>query len=169
MLKQPQLKGKFIKPATFTTRPKRPGEKEGKDYCFVSKQRFQALLKAKKILEHTRYLGYDYGAPRESVEKAIKQGLNVILCLDIKGASFIKRAYPDRAVTIFVKPPSLSVAKQRILARTKTNKPEEVNKRIQVANRELEYINRYDYCLMNDDLEQAIQQAQRIIQWAISQ
>jgi len=133
ILKQPQLKDQFTKSVSFTTRPKRPRERQGRDYFFVSKKEFQSLLGAKKILEHTHYLGYDYGTPRDFLKQAIRKGQHVILCLDIRGASFVKRAFPQRTITIFVKPPSLSIAKQRILNRcTKTN-PKEAARRIRLA------------------------------------
>lgn len=169
ILKRPKLKGKFIKSVSFTTRPKRPGERGSRDYLFVSVREFRRLLKAKKILEHTRYLGYDYGTPRALIKQAKDKGKHIILCLDIKGASFIKRAYPDRAITIFVRPPSLSTAKQRILGRWAKTNPKELNQRIQLANKELSYVKRYDYCLVNDNLNKAIKEVERIILWRISQ
>ena len=168
ILKDPQLKDNFIKPVSYTTRPKRPQEKQGRDYFFVSVKEFQRLLKAKKILEHTRYLGYDYGTSCEGLEQAIKKNLHIILCLDIRGALFVKRMYPDRTTTIFVKPPSLNIARQRILERQALTNPREVKKRIQLASKELNYFNRYDCCLVNDNLSKAVKDVKRIIQWRIS-
>ena len=169
ILKQPQFKDKFIKSISFTTRPKRPRERERRDYLFVSVKEFKRLLKAKKILEHTCYLGYDYGTPRALLEQARKKGLHVILCLDIRGTSFVKRAYPDRAITIFVKPPSLKITKERILARWQGTNLKELNQRLQLASKELDYANHYDYCLVNDNLNQAVKEVQRIIKWVIYQ
>jgi len=169
IIKQPQLKGKFIKPISFTTRPKRRGEKQGRDYFFVSTQEFKRLQKAKKILEHTHYLGYDYGTPRDFIQQAIKKGLNIILCLDIKGALFIKKAFPKKTITIFVKPPSLDIARKRIVSRCTKTRTEEINKRMRLASKELGHMHRYDYYLINDNLTKAIQEVVRIIQWIISQ
>lgn len=169
ILKRSKFKNKFARSVSFTTRPKRPGERQGCDYIFVAAEEFRKLLKAKKILEHTRYLGYDYGTSRSFLKQAIRQGLNVMLCLDTKGALFLKKEYPQRAIIIFVKPPSLEIAKQRILGRCAKTKSKEVNRRIQIASKELKYINRYDYCLVNDNLSQAIKEMERIIQWVISQ
>ncbi len=163
LLKQPQLKHRLVKPVSFTTRPKRQGERQGRDYFFVSEKEFQDLLKAKKILERTRYLGYDYGTPRDSIERAIKKGLHVILCLDIRGAQFIKRGYPDRAITIFVKPPSLRIAKKRILTRSKKTTLREIKERLKLASKELSQVKHYNYCLINDDLNLAVKQAREII------
>jgi len=169
LLTQPRLKGRIIKPVSFTTRPKRPGEKQGKDYCFVSAREFDRLLKEKKILEHTRYLGYDYGTPRDSVERVINKGQHAVFCLDLSGAAFIKKAYPDRAITIFVKPPSLDVAKKRILLRSNKTPPEEVYRRMKVAGEELRSAGSYDYCLVNDNLNKVIKEAKEIVRWAIYQ
>lgn len=169
LLKQPQFKHKFIKSISYTTRPKRPGEREGRDYFFVSQKEFQKLLNRKKILEHTHYLGYDYGTPRDYLRGAREKGLHIILCLDIKGTSFVKRTYPDRTITIFVKPPSLSVARERILARCAKTKLSEVNKRIQLAGKELGKINCYDYYIVNDNLNRAIKEIERIIVCLMSQ
>jgi guanylate kinase len=164
ILKQPKLKKKFIKSISFTTRPKRPSERQGRSYFFVCPQEFRRLLKAKKILEHTHYLGYDYGTSRNFLEQAIKKGLHLILCLDVKGAAFLNSRYPERTITIFVKPPSLDAAKKRIVGREAKTKTEELNKRLQLARKELSFVNKYNYCVVNDNLNQAIKQVVKIIQ-----
>jgi guanylate kinase len=168
LLKQPKLKHRFIKSISYTTREKRPGERSGRDYFFIKPQEFQRLLNRKKFLEHTHYLGYDYATPRDCLRQAKQKGLNVILCLDFKGARFVKNRYPDRTITIFVKPPSLNTARERILARCAKTKLSEVNKRIQLASKELSQITRFDYYLVNDNLNSAIKQTERIILCHIS-
>ncbi len=169
VLKCPQLKNKFVRSISFTTRPKRTGERQGRDYFFVSSAEFKQLLKTKKILEYTCYLGYDYGTSRSCLEQAIKRGRNIILCLDIKGASFVKEHYPHTAVTIFVKPPSLTEAKKRIFARSTKITPDEINSRIKLATKELSHSKRFDYCVINDDLKKSVKEVKGIIQWAIFQ
>jgi len=168
VLQQPQLKDKFARSVSFTTRPRRSGERQGKDYFFVSAREFRRLLKAKKILEHTRYLGYDYGTPRAFVEQAEREGLHIVLCLDINGALFLKKAYPERTITIFVNPPSLRIAKERILGRSNKTRPEEVDRRIRLASKEVGYAEQYDYCLVNDTLNKAIKEATKIIQQVLA-
>ncbi len=167
VIKQPQLRNRLIKPVSFTTRPKRPGERHGRDYIFISASDFRMLIKEKKILEHTRYLGYDYGTSCDVLEQSVRKGLSLILCLDIKGALFIKRAYLDRAITIFVKPPSLAIAKSRILARSKKTRSKDADKRIQLAGKEMDYTQYYDYCLLNDNLNSATREISNIIQQAL--
>jgi len=169
ILKQPQLKNKVVKSISFTTRPKRPEERRERDYLFVSKGEFRRLRKTKKILEHTHYLGYDYGTSRQFIERAIAKGLNVILCLDIRGAKFLKKRYPRRTITIFIKPPSLDAVEQRILGRYANTSQGELNQRLQLASKELGYAKYCDYNLVNDDLRKATREVGQIIQWAISQ
>lgn len=167
LLKDRDLKHRLVKSVSLTSRPRRQGEKEGRDYFFLTPEEFQNKLKDRKILEHTNYLGYDYGTPADFLKRTLKKGLNLILCLDIKGASFIKKAYPKQTVLIFLKPPTLSIAKERILARTKKINSQEVIQRLRLANKELRYVNLYDYCLINDDLEKTKKELKRIILWNI--
>ena len=167
IIRHPKLKAQFIKPASFTTRPKRSGEQQGRDYIFVSPKEFRRLFKAKKILERTRYLGYDYGTSRAYLEQAIAKGLHIILCLDNKGALFIKRRYSNRAVTIFVKPPSLKSVETRIAGRCSKTSRKELIQRLRLAARELSYAKQYDYCVENDNLDKAVNEVKGIIQWAI--
>ena len=169
IFKELKSKHKFVKSVSFTTRPKRKGERQGEDYVFISAEEFRKLLKAKKILEHTRYLGYDYGTPHDFFKQALSKYSNIILCLDIRGALFVKKTYPHRAITIFVMPPSLGIAKKRILSRSAQTQPGEINKRIQLANKELSHANQYDYCLINDNLNRAVKELVRIIQQILGQ
>ena len=157
------LKNKFIKSISFTTRPKRQGERDKKDYLFLSDREFKEKRQAKKILEWTRYLDYYYGTPRDSVERQLDKGKHVLLCLDVKGALQIKRLYPQNTVTIFVMPPSLMTLKDRIRKRCRQTKREEIEQRLQLARRELAAAKRYDYCLINQDLKQAVRELQGII------
>ena len=168
LLRQPQLRDKLVKPVSFTTRPKRAGEREGRDYFFVSRERFRRLLAAKKILEYTHYLGYDYGTSRDYIDRAIEKGLCVILVLDIQGARFIKNKYADRAATIFVKPPSLTTTRQRIVARARETEAAEINQRLQVAVEELKHAEDYDHCLINASLNKAVKEASLIIKGEIN-
>ncbi|MCM8800761.1 MAG: guanylate kinase [Candidatus Omnitrophica bacterium] len=163
ILKDRLLKDKLVKSISFTTRPKRVNEKDKKDYFFISKEEFKNKLKDKKILEWTRYLGYDYATPKDFVEEQLRQGRSVILCLDFKGASRIKSLYPQDSVTIFLKPPSLKVLEQRILKRSRGISGEELSRRLKIAKEELSHYKKYDYWILNKNLKQAIEQLKRII------
>ena len=168
ILQAPGLKHQLIKPASFTTRPKRPGERNGRDYIFVSAGKFQALLRQKKVLEHTRYLGYDYATPRTLARQAKARAAHRILCLDIKGALFVKRAYPARAIIIFIKPPSLRIAKERIVGRSARTSLNELKQRMRLARREIGFAKQCDYCLVNNNLNKAGREIERVIKWTIS-
>ena len=157
------LKNKLAKSISFTTRPRRSGEQDKKDYFFISEKRFKQSQKAKKILEWTKYLGYYYATPKEFIEKQLQKVKHVILCLDLKGTFTIKRQYPKNTVTIFVMPPSLDTLLHRIATRCNKTKEEEVRQRLRLAQQELSACDRYDYCVVNKDLNQAIKELKGII------
>lgn len=152
----------LVKSCSITTRPKRLKEREAKDYFFVTLLEFRRLLKAKKILEWTRYLGYYYGTPKGHLEKQLKGGKNVGLCLDLKGARILKKIYPNNTVTIFVLPPSLSVLKERIQNRCRQTNQQEINQRMLLAQRELRASGRFDYCVLNQNLPVALKELKSI-------
>ena len=158
----------LVKSCSITTRPKRSKEREAKEYFFVNPAEFRRLLKAKKILEWTRYLGYYYGTPKGTLEKQIKNGKNVGLCLDLKGAKILKKIYPDNTVTIFVLPPSLSVLKERIKNRCRRTNQQEVAQRMLLARRELRAANKFDYCILNQNLSVALKELKNIFFAAVS-
>jgi guanylate kinase len=162
------LRNRLIRPVSYTTRPMRSGERNGKDYVFVDIKQFRSLLQAKKILEWTKYLGYYYGTPKHFVERYLDRGKHLILCLDLKGALKIKRLYPDRTIMIFITAPSLSTLKQRILSRCHKTGQKEIVRRLQLARQELATINKYDYCLVNQDLKEVISNLKSIILKKIS-
>jgi len=157
------LRPKFAKSVSITTRQKRSGEREARDYFFVSPKEFQRLAKAKKILEWTRYLGYYYGTKKDFVEAKLKQGKHIALCLDLKGALKIKKLYPKNTVTIFILPPSIKILRQRIEGRCAKTRQEEILSRLKLAKSELINRRRYDYILKNDNLNNAVNRLKAII------
>lgn len=159
---------KLVRSVSLTTRPKRSGETDKKDYYFVSEKEFKAKLKAKKILEWTRYLGYYYGTAKEFIDQQIQQSRGIILCLDLKGASRIKRLYPRDAVTIFVLPPSMEELSRRIRKRCRKTSEEEILQRIKLARREIAASSSYDYRLVNKNFNLALSQLQGIINQQLS-
>jgi len=152
----------LVKSCSITTRPKRSQEREAKEYFFVTPEEFRRRLKAKKILEWTRYLGYYYGTPKEPLEKQLNGGKNVGLCLDLKGARILKKIYPKNTVTIFVLPPSLSVLKERIQNRCRHTHQQEVAQRMLLARRELREAGKFDYCILNQNLPVALKELKSI-------
>lgn len=163
LLEAKPLKNKLVKSISFTTRPKRWDEKNGKDYFFISEREFQQKRKDKKFLEWTRYLGYYYATPKDFIERYLGKGRHIVLCLDLKGALKIKRLYPNNTVTIFVMSPSLEALRERIKKRSKKIKSTEIRQRISLAKKELAAACRYDYRMVNKDLRGAVGELKEII------
>jgi len=163
LLRDRQLKNKLVKSVSLTTRPKRFGEKDKKDYFFVSEKIFKARRRAKKILEWTKYLRYYYGTPREFVEEQFQKGRHIILSLDFKGVGQLKRILPRHTVTIFILPPSLEALRWRIRERCHLTQEKEIRERLRLAQRELALARKYDYCVQNKDLKQATRALKKII------
>jgi guanylate kinase len=152
----------LVKSCSITTRPKRSKEREAKEYFFITTLEFRSLLKAKKILEWTRYLGYYYGTPKGPLEKQLKAGKSVGLCLDLKGARILRKIYPNNTVTIFVLPPSLNVLKERIQNRCHKTNQQEIKQRMLMARRELRAVGKFDYCVLNKNLPAALKELKNI-------
>jgi len=162
LIKDRQIKKCLVKSCSVTTRPKRSQEKEGQEYFFVTLLEFKRQLKAKKILEWTRYLGYYYGTPKAPIERQLKRKKSVGLCLDLKGARILKRLYPNNTITIFILPPSLGVLKKRIQNRCRKTNPQEIKQRILLADKELQAAGKFDYCVLNQNLETAVKKLKKI-------
>ena len=158
----------LVKSCSITTRPRRLGEKQGQDYFFVNKNEFRRLLKAKKILEWTRYLGYYYGTPKGPVESQLKNGKHLGFCLDLKGARILKKIYPNGTVTVFVLPPSINVLKSRIEGRCRETNEKEITQRLRLAQRELLAASKFDYCILNQNLKVALKELKKIFLKEIS-
>lgn len=144
-----------------TTRSPREGEVDGKDYFFLSRAQFDGLVEQDKMLEHAEYCGNCYGTPSEPIEKWQAEGCDVILEIDVQGGSQIKRKRPDCA-SIFVLPPSLEVLESR-LRRRGTESEEAICKRLAAAKSEIAQAIHYDYIIVNDDLEPAVDQMAGIL------
>ena len=163
LLKEPVLRGLLCRSISFTTRPRRTGERAERDYFFISEAEFNRKRKAKKILEWTSYLGYYYGTDKGFVEDRLRRFRGIILCLDVAGALRIKRMYPRRAVIVFVKPPSMKELYRRIRARSRSTTEEEIAQRLAVAKKEIAQARLYDCRLVNRDLKKAIERLTKIV------
>jgi guanylate kinase len=163
LLQDKSVKKKFVKSVSLSTRPRRSKEKEGRDYFFVTEKEFIKLKRSGKILEWTKYLGYYYGTKKDLVKSALKNGKNVLLCLDFKGAMRVKKLYRKEAVAIFVIPPSFKELYKRIQGRSLKTKDEEVVRRVRLAELELKNASHYDYSLRNINLTQAVKRLKGII------
>jgi len=146
---------------TTTTRPPRPGEVNGVDYFFLSREEFQEKLKAGRFLESAVIYDNYYGSGRDYIEEELDAGRDVILVVDVQGAQSIQET-GVRAIYIFLLPPSLDVLKARLVDR-KTDSPEVVMKRSAQAREEISRYKSYDYCVINDDLPVAVADIKSII------
>jgi guanylate kinase len=153
LLTPARRRGGWTFSVSYTTRPKRPGERNGREYYFVTVSEFSRLAAQDFFAEHCRVHLYRYGTPREPVERVKKRGGVMLLDVDVKGARRLKSAYPE-AITIFVLPPSLSALRQR-LKRRGTETPEQLRVRFENARKEMKDFSRFDYVVVNDDLTKA--------------
>lgn len=149
---------------SMTTRSPRPGEEEGKEYFFVSRQEFEEKIAQNGLIEHACYCDNYYGTPRDYVEKQLEKGKDVILEIEIQGALEIKRKYPT-ALLLFVMPPSAAELRKRLEGRG-TESPEVIAKRLKRAEEEAEGIEQYDFLVINDKLEECVQQMHELIRAA---
>ncbi len=163
LLKDREFSRHFVKSVSLTTRKRRSGERDKRDYIFINGPEFKKRLKQKKILEWTKYLGYYYATPRDFVDKQLEKRKNIILCLDLKGSLRIKRLYPGQCVTIFILPPSIKALQRRIEGRCNKTEKEEIRRRLESARQELTEAGRYDYCIVNKNLTQAAKELKGII------
>ncbi|HAA25623.1 MAG TPA: guanylate kinase, partial [Ruminiclostridium sp.] len=130
-----------------TSRKPRPGEVEGRNYFFVSRERFNEMIKNNELLEWVEYCGNFYGTPRAYVEEQLKKGRIVLLEIEVEGAGNIKRQYPE-CVSIFIAPPDPDELKRRITGRG-TEPPDVIEKRMRRAKEEMERMSEYDYVIIN--------------------
>ena len=146
---------------SVTTRRPRPGEVHGRDYFFVSREEFQRMISEGAFLEWAWVFDELYGTPARWVEEQLTKGIDVILEIDVQGALQVREKKPD-AVLVFIMPPSWEELERRLRKRH-TEDEEEVRKRLEVAKREIEMAPRYDYIVVNDDLDQAAYELECIV------
>ena len=149
---------------SMTTRQPREGEKEGREYFFVSEEMFKEKAGQEGLIEYACYCGNYYGTPREYVETQLEMGKDVLLEIEIQGALKVKKKFPA-ALLLFVMPPSAEQLKKRLAGRG-TETPEVIEKRLCRAVEEAEGIENYDYIVINDDLEMCTKELHSIIKAA---
>jgi guanylate kinase len=147
---------------SFTTRPKRDYEIDGVHYSFVTKPKFEELIGRRELLEHAEVNGYLYGTSRTRVEKLQRQGLDVILKIDVRGAEQVREKRPD-GVFIFIAPPSMEELMRR-RARRGSETDEEMLERQRLARWEMDHAQYYDYIVTNEDAELAASDVLAIIE-----
>lgn len=146
---------------SMTTRKPRPGEVNGKDYFFVSKEEFEQKIQAGEMLEYAKYVDNYYGTPLKWINDTLDAGKDVFLEIEVNGAMQVRSKSPN-GVFIFLTPPDLMELKQRLIHRG-TDSMEVINKRIKKAFSEIEMIQNYDYAVVNDEVPNAVEKVKEII------
>ncbi len=146
---------------SMTTRKQRPGEVNGKDYYFVSREEFEQRIKDGKFLEHAEFVGNYYGTPLDLVEEKLQAGKEVVLEIEVQGALQVREKCPD-AVFIFLAPPSKQALYDRLRSRG-TETEEVIEQRVMKANKEFKLAYKYDYIVVNDTVENAADRIRAII------
>lgn len=146
---------------SMTTRAIREGETDGVDYFYKSKEEFERLIAEKRLLEHAQYVENYYGTPRDYVEETLESGYDVFLEIEVQGALQVKENF-SQGVFIFLFPPSLEELKNRIINRG-TETEELVKNRLKEAKKEIDMMDAYDYVVVNDQVDHAVDKIQAIV------
>ena len=145
-----------------TTREPREGERDGREYFFVTREKFEEMIREGELIEHAQYVNNYYGTPRQYVFQQMADGRDVILEIEIQGALKIKERFPE-ALLIFVMPPSADELKRRLVGRG-TESMEVIDRRMRRAAEEAAGITSYDYILINDTLDACVEEMHQLIQ-----
>lgn len=153
---------KFEYSVSMTTRAQRPGEVDGKDYFFRSREEFEELIRNGQMLEYAEYVGNYYGTPLTYVNETLDKGIDVFLEIEVQGALQVKKKVPD-AVFIFLTPPDLNELQERLVGRG-TDSEEVIAQRIERAREEIALMSEYDYAIVNDEVPSAAERVKRVIE-----
>ncbi|MFA5168497.1 MAG: guanylate kinase [Candidatus Omnitrophota bacterium] len=154
----------WVRSISATTRKPRVDEKDAQDYFFYSKQDFEKKVREEKMLEYAVIYGNLYGTPREFVEDQIAQGKTVIMTIDVQGTKQVMESWgkAHSLLSIFILPPSVKVLRERLTGRN-TESPEEIEKRIEIAQNEIKAAKLYNHTVINQNLDQAVLEVEEII------
>lgn len=154
--------GQYTLSISATTRQPRDGEAHGREYFFITKEEFEKMIAEDQLIEYARYVDNYYGTPRAYVEQKLEEGKDVILEIEIQGAMKVKEAFPE-TVLLFVTPPTACELKNRLTGRG-TESEAVIDSRLRRAVEEADGMDRYDYLVVNDDLEICTRELHDIIQ-----
>lgn len=157
--------GEYYFSISTTTRQIRDGEKDGVDYNFVSKEEFEKDIEEDNFLEYATVHGNYYGTSLKPVKEALHQGKLVIFDIDVQGNALVKNRLGDLITSVFISTPTLSVLKERLESRA-TDSQDVIDKRLEMAKKEIQRISEYDYLIVNDILEEAAEKLKTIVQIA---
>ncbi len=146
---------------SYTTRPRKNGEADGKDYHFISDDKFDKMINLKEFLEYATVYGRRYGTSRDAVSKTVSRGIDVVLEIDVQGGRKVKEALPG-AVLIGIFPPDWETLSRRLQDRGRDSR-EEMEARLEAAGKEMKELLTYDFLVVNDSLEKAVTQVEWIV------
>ncbi len=154
----------WLRSISATTRAPRPDEKDGSDYFFLSPQQFEQMEQKKEFLESARIFNHAYGTPKAELTQHLAEGKNIVLAIDVQGMKQVKKLADKNIalVTIFVLPPSIKVLRERLEGR-KTESPEEIQRRIEIAQDEIKAASLYDFTVVNQQLEQTVLEIEEVV------
>ena len=152
----------YVYSVSATTRAQRPGEVDGKDYYFVSREEFETMIQNEDLLEYAEYVGNYYGTPVQKIEENLAAGHDVFLEIEVQGAMKVKERMPER-IFIFLAPPNLEELESRITGRG-TDAAHVIQERMATAKEEIELMQHYDYVVVNDQVQHAVDKINAIIQ-----
>ena len=150
-----------------TTRPPRDGEENGREYHFLSPEEFAARADAGDFLEHATFSGNRYGTLRSEVERCLDAGTSLVLEIEVQGARQVRAALPQRAVLIFIAPPDPAVLRERLAGRG-LDTDEAIERRLETAKQELEAQQEFKHVVVNDDVDRASAELERIVRQELS-
>jgi len=146
---------------SYTTRPRKPGETDGKDYFFINEEKFDSMIILKEFLEYASVYGNRYGTSRAGVRSIVSRGVDAVLEIDVQGGGKVKETLPE-AILVGIFPPDWETLARRLAGRGRDSR-EEMETRLEAAGREMRELLAYDYLLVNDDLEKAVTQVEWIV------
>ena len=144
-----------------TTRDPRPGEVDGREYFFITKEEFEERIRNDQLLEYAKYVDNYYGTPKDWVLAQLEQGKNVILEIELQGAFQVRDKIPE-AVLIFIMPPDMEELERRLRGRGSETE-EQIKKRLLRAMEEIEYVDQYDYVIVNEEVEKSVEMLHTIV------
>lgn len=158
----------IVESVSYTTRPKRPGEVDGKSYFFVSREEFLKMKERNEFLEWAEVHGNFYGTSKKFVEDSLKEGKHLLFDLDVQGTDSLKSYFGDQANVVFISPPSVEELEKRLRHRG-TENTQVINLRLMNAQKELLRKNDFDFLIYNDDIENAYKRLSEITQKILGQ
>ena len=157
-----RLMPRLVRSVSATTRPPRRGERQRREYRFVSPRRFEQLRRSGQLLEWAKVHEAYYGTPKRPILRALAQGRSAVLNIDVQGGRKVRRVLGRRAVLVFLSPPSMAQLRRR-LVRRRTDTPEAIRRRLLAATREMACASWYDVVVINDRLQKTVREVQQII------